>query len=74
MNLSRLRELHAAWQDGSIRTDELTELRDMLPEVIEVLESIPELPETCPTCESSKDDRFGPYLGVRCGECEYRGL
>ena len=35
MNLPRLRELHAAWQIGSIRTDELTELRDMLPEVME---------------------------------------
>ena len=35
MNLPRLRELHAAWCNGSIRTDELTELRDMLPEVNE---------------------------------------
>ena len=34
MNLPRLRELHAAWCNGSIRTDELTELRDMLPEVL----------------------------------------
>ena len=37
MNLPRLRELHAAWRNGSIRADELTELRDMLPEMIEVL-------------------------------------
>lgn len=43
MNLSRLRELHAAWQDGSIRVDELTELRDMLPEVINTLEDAKEL-------------------------------
>ena len=38
MNLSRLRELHAAWRDGSIRAAELAELRDMLPEVIEAAE------------------------------------
>ena len=37
MNLPRLRELHAAWRDGSIRTDELTELRDMLLEVMKTL-------------------------------------
>ena len=37
MNLPRLRELHAVWCNGSIRTNELTELRDMLPEVIEAL-------------------------------------
>ena len=35
MNLPRLRELHTAWYNGSIRTDELTELRDMLPEVLD---------------------------------------
>ena len=43
MNLPRLRALLAAWQDGSIRTDELTELRDMLPEVINTLEDAKEL-------------------------------
>ena len=37
MNLPRLRELHAAWQSGAIRADELTELRDMLPEVMKTL-------------------------------------
>lgn len=43
MNLSRLRELHAAWCNGSIRTDELTELRDMLPEVLDSLGNAKEL-------------------------------
>ena len=43
MNLPRLRELHAAWRDGSIRADELTELRDMLPEVIHVLDDAKDL-------------------------------
>ena len=43
MNLSRLRELHAAWCNGSIRTDELTELRDMLPEVMDSLGNAKEL-------------------------------
>ena len=35
MNLSRIRELHAAWCAGAIRAGELSELRDALPEVIE---------------------------------------
>ena len=43
MNLPRLRELHAAWCNGSIRTDELTELRDMLPEVLDSLGNAKEL-------------------------------
>jgi len=34
MNFPRLRELFAAWQDGSIREAELLELRDALPEVL----------------------------------------
>lgn len=34
MNLSRLRTLLAAWQDGLIREAELVKLRDALPNVI----------------------------------------
>lgn len=40
MNLPRLRELVKAWQDGSIRVDELTELRDALPEVFDQTEKL----------------------------------
>jgi hypothetical protein len=47
MNLPRLRELHAAWCNGSIRTDELTELRDMLPEVIDDIELAQNAAEGC---------------------------
>ena len=43
MNLPRLRELHAAWCNGSIRTAELTELRDMLPKVLDSLGNAKEL-------------------------------
>ena len=43
MNLSRIRELHAAWCAGAIRADELSELRDALPEVLRQMEEAKEL-------------------------------
>lgn len=38
MNLQRVRELHAEWEAGSAREDELAELRRLLPAVIDAAE------------------------------------
>ena len=45
MTLPRLRELLAAWQDGTIREAELRELRDALPSVFRRCEDLLPLTE-----------------------------
>ena len=62
MNLPRLRELHAAWRDGSIRAAELTELRDMLPDVMLALDLVV---DPCPECDGG-----GEYETDFCPVCE----
>lgn len=77
MNLPRLRELYAAWCDGSIRAAELAELRDMLPEVIEAAERAPIVdPDACPDCHGDGGElidqcRCGAW--AECSSCHGEG-
>lgn len=65
MNLSRIRELHAAWCAGAIRAGELSELRDALPEVIEAAARAPIVdPDTCPDCHGDGGELVDQ---CRCG-------
>lgn len=54
MNLPRLRELLAAWQDGTIREAELLELRDALPKVLDLAETGQNFVEAVKTLQEAK--------------------
>lgn len=74
MNLPRIRELHAAWVNGSIRIDELCELRDALPEVFALAERLAHWEGVCSRCAEHTDDQNpfvadGPGGSRVCFEC-----